>query len=146
MTKQAVARSRELFDLGWSCSEAVLQAIAESQGVDCRLIPKIATGFGGGLSHAAGLCGALSGAALGIGLAFGRDAPDQAADSCYGAVRALWDRFATRFGSDNCLELTGCHLGTPEGQARFAAENLHARCLEFVATATQLALETIARR
>jgi len=145
MTSQAVARSRELFDSGWSCAEAVLQAIAEHKGIEIGRIPRIATGFGGGLAHTAGLCGALSGAVLGIGLALGRDAPDEPADACYRAVRALRDGFVSQFATDRCLELTGCHLGTPEGQARFERENGHARCLEFVAAATALALEAIER-
>jgi C_GCAxxG_C_C family probable redox protein len=145
MSDGAVSRSCELLDSGWNCAEAVLQAIAENQGIDCRLIPKIATGFGGGLAHTAGTCGALSGAVLGIGLALGRDASGEASAPCYDAVHTFRDTFVARFGSDNCLELTGCHLGTPEGRARFVAENLHTRCLELVAVATSLALEAIAQ-
>lgn len=145
MTDYAAARSRELLESGWNCAEAVLQALAESKAIASPCIPRIATGFGGGLGQTAGPCGAVNGAVLGIGLALGRNTSSEAATPCYLAVRAFRNAFLTRFGSDNCLELTGCHLGTPEGQARFAAENLHARCLEFVATATSLALEIITR-
>ncbi len=144
MIERAMARSRELFEAGWYCAESVLRAIAEHYSVDSPLIPKLATGFCSGLSRSGGLCGALSGAVLAIGLILGRDVTSQSVDPCYRAVRAASDGFVNRFGADTCQALTGCHLGTDEGQARFHALDMHKRCLEFVSEATRLALTSIA--
>ena len=45
MSEQAPQRSLELFRSGFFCAESVLLAIAESQGIQSDLIPRIATGF-----------------------------------------------------------------------------------------------------
>lgn len=144
MFESAMERSRELFGNGWYCAESVLLAVAEHQAITCTCIPRIATGFCSGLSRSGGLCGALTGAVLAISLILGRDEASQAVDDCYRATREMMDVFIETFGADTCQTLTGCHLGTDEGQARFRAENMHERCLEFVAGATRLALRAIA--
>lgn len=144
MTEQVVERSGELHKAGRSCAESVLMAIAESRGVSCGWIPAIATGFCSGLCRTAGPCGALTGAVLAVGLALGRKTtPDESVEPCYRAVRRVRDGFLHAFESDNCEALTGCHLGTEEGSARFEVEGLRARCQEFVMTASRLALEAI---
>jgi hypothetical protein len=45
MSQQAPQRSRELFRSGFFCAESVRLAIAESQGIQSDLIPRIATGL-----------------------------------------------------------------------------------------------------
>ena len=146
MFESAMERSRELFGSGWYCAESVLMAVAEHQAIICKYIPKIATGFCSGLSRSGGMCGALTGAVLAIGLVLGRDEASESVDDCYRATREMMDGFIETFGADTCETLTGCHLGTDEGQARFRAENMHERCLEFVAGATRLALTAIVNR
>ncbi|GBD95663.1 MAG TPA: C_GCAxxG_C_C family protein [Nitrospirae bacterium] len=68
---------RELFDSGYYCAENVLLAIAESQGIQSDLIPKIATGFCSGISRTCGMCGALSGAIMSLNLLYGRSSPEE---------------------------------------------------------------------
>ena len=75
MSEQAPQRSLELFQSGFFCAESVLLAIAESQGIQSDLIPRIATGFCSGISRTGGMCGAVSGAIMGIGLVAGRNSP-----------------------------------------------------------------------
>ena len=142
--KQAMKRSRELLGSGLYCAESVLMVVAESRAVTCEHVPGIATGFCSGLSRTAGPCGALTGAVLAINLVLGRTTPEQSVEPCYRAVRELVERFVGQFGSDNCETLTGCHLGTDHGQARFRDRGVEGRCLEIVAVATRLALEAIA--
>jgi C_GCAxxG_C_C family probable redox protein len=144
MVEDAMKRSRELFGSGWYCAESVVLAIAEHRDMPCKFIPRMATGFCSGMSRSGGACGAMSGAVLAIGLALGRDVAGQSLEACYAATREAIDGFLSRFGSDTCLGLTGCDLGTDEGQARFRSENMHERCLDFVAEATRLALTSIA--
>ena len=75
MCEQAPQRSLELFRSGYFCAESVLQAIAENQDIQSDLIPKIATGFCSGISRTGGMCGAVSGGIMGIGLVAGRNSP-----------------------------------------------------------------------
>ena len=46
--------------------------MSESKGIKSKLIPKIATGFCGGVSHTDGICGAISGGILAINMMCGR--------------------------------------------------------------------------
>ena len=143
MIESIAQRSAALFDSGLYCAESVLQAIAESRDVDCQLIPKIATGFCSGVARSCGMCGALSGAILAIGLAMGRTSADEPIDPAYQAVRLVVNGFELEFGSSNCQSLLGCDLGTEEGQRRFQQQALRIRCREYVSRATALALAAI---
>mgnify|MGYP001041984081 FL=1 len=122
----------------------MLLALAEQQGIRSDVIPQIATGFCGGLSHTGGLCGAVSGAVMGIGLALGRSTPEDSRDRLSAAVPAFLRAFEAQFGSLTCPGLTGCDLGTPEGQAKFDTEGRAALCHRLVAEAARLAAELIA--
>ena len=143
MNESIANRSTALFDSGFFCAESVLQAIAEARDVGCKLIPHIATGFCSGVARSCGMCGAVSGAILAIGLTMGRGSADESVDDVYKAVRIVLDGFESEFGSSNCHSLLGCDLGTEEGQRFFLERALHAACRTYVARATELALDAI---
>lgn len=144
MNHEISERARSLFnDSGFYCAESVLMALAEHQGIQSEIIPKVASCFCSGIARSGELCGAVSGAIMGIGLALGRSTPDRSLDPAYTATRQFTQAFEVRFGSLNCQELTGCHLGTPAGQDKFKAENIRERCEEYVAQAAYLASEAI---
>ena len=144
MSEQAPQRSRELFQSGLYCAESVLQAIAESQGIQSDLIPRIATGFCSGLSRTGGMCGALSGAIMGIGLLVGRDSPAGSVDPAYAIAQKLISAFEKQHGSVNCRQLIGCDLATESGQRHFMENNLMESCLQYAEGATRMALSLIA--
>ena len=118
-------------------------AVAESQGIQSDLIPKIATGFCSGLARTGGLCGAISGVIMSLGLINGRMVPGASVDETYESVQNLLEQFETRFGSTQCLSLTGVHLGTEEGQAEFLQNNQIERCLTYVQFTTRFVMEVI---
>jgi C_GCAxxG_C_C family probable redox protein len=120
-----------------------LLAVAEHLDVRSEVIPRIATGFCSGMARTGGQCGAVSGGIMAIELAIGRDAPTDSVDSCYLAVRTFLDRFSTHYHSLTCLELTGVHLGTPEGQAVFREKGQINDCYDYVAEATRLVVELV---
>jgi C_GCAxxG_C_C family probable redox protein len=113
MSEQAPQRSLELFKSGFFCAESVLLAIAESQGIQSDLIPRIATGFCSGISRTGGMCGAVSGGIMGIGLVVGRDSPAESLEPAYALTQKLISRFEGQYGSVNCRQLIGCDLSTP---------------------------------
>jgi len=144
MIEQAASRSRELFgSVGYYCAESVLLAIAESQRLQSEVIPRIATGFCSGMADTCGLCGAVSGAIMGLGLVNGVRTPGDDRTANYAAVQKLLAQFEAKFGSTNCRDLTGCDLGTPEGQAEFRASGQGERCTDYVSEATRLALSVV---
>jgi C_GCAxxG_C_C family probable redox protein len=116
-------------------------AVAESQGIQSDLLPKIATGFCSGLARTGGLCGALSGAIMGLGLLSGRSEPGAPMDENYARVQELVKWFEEEYGSINCQALTGCNLGTEEGLVQFRESNQIAKCLNYSEGATRMVLE-----
>jgi C_GCAxxG_C_C family probable redox protein len=122
---EAVAeRSKGLFDSGMYCAESVLQAVAEAYGMMDPLIPKIATGFCGGISRTSGMCGALAGGIMALGLLTGRSSPKDSKDCCFALTHSLVQRFRDRFGSTQCTDLLGCDISTADGAASFRASGL----------------------
>ncbi len=140
MIDKASQRSGELFQSGFYCAESVLLAISETKGIQSDLIPKIATGFCGGLSRTCGICGAVSGAVMAINLFHGRNSSTEPALEAYVAVRRLLEMFETKFGSTNCKDLTGCDLGTEEGQKLFKEGDLIGKCKHYTVEATGMAM------
>ena len=141
---RAVQRVRDLFESGYVCSESVLMALAEHQGIESDVIPRIATPFGSGLARTCGMCGAVSGAVMGIGLAVGRQRSDQPRDAAYAITRRLLTEFAERFGSTDCQQLIGIDLGAPGGSEQFHARNLMPQCTGYAEACVQMALAFIA--
>lgn len=135
----AVQRFKE----GLFCAESVLLTLAQRQGIDDPNVPAIATGFCSGLSQTAGPCGAVTGAVMGIGLALGRKEAGGSVSQTYDATKTLVDSFTEEFGSVNCANLLGCHLGTPEGRQTFTEGKLWKRCMTYTGRATEMAAEII---
>jgi hypothetical protein len=80
---------------------------------------------------------------MAISLVMGRNSSTVEVDPCYQAVREFLQRFRDQFGSMICLELTGVHLGTPEGQAEFRAKGQFEKCINYVGEATRLVVDII---
>ncbi len=137
--------AEESFAAGFYCAESVVLAIAKSEGVDSELLPRVATGFGGGMARTCGDCGALTGAILAVGLALGRSAATESVEPTFTATRRLIQDFEREFGARDCQALLGgCDLATPEGQAKFKEQKLRRRCLRFTGGAAEIAARVIA--
>ena len=143
MSEQASQRSLELFKSGYFCAESVLQAIAEDQGIQSDLIPKIASGFCSGIARTGGMCGAVSGAIMGINLAAGRSSPSESLELSYSLTQKLISQFEKQYGSVNCRQLMGCDLATEAGQRIFLENNLMERCFQYAQEATRMAISLL---
>jgi C_GCAxxG_C_C family probable redox protein len=117
----------EIFDSGLTCTEAVAIAGMKRLGQQSDLIPRIATGFGGGLSRTKSVCGALTGGVLVLSAAFGRDKLGDDRDVLVSKVQG----FRARFGSDNCFALTGLDFNDPAAQGIYR-QRVHAQCRGYV--------------
>jgi len=146
MTNPASQRSRQHFDSGYYCAESVLLAIAESQGIESDLIPRIATGFCSGVARTGGMCGAVSGAIMGISLVVGRDSPEESVQPSYDLVQQLISRFTSQHGSTQCPQLIECDLGGEEGQRAYIENNWIGRCQHCVEDAASIVVTLLAER
>ena len=118
-------------------------SVAEGKNIQSELIPRIATGFCGGIARTSGICGAVSGAIMAISIYYGRSLPDEPIDKSYIPIQKIIELFENKFGSTNCRELTGCDLGTEEGRKRFFAINMLERCRGYTEEATKMAMSII---
>lgn len=135
-------RAREIYlDTGFCCSESILLAVAESEGIESEWFPAVATGFCGGIAHTSGMCGALSGGIMAMGLLAGRKKPGDPRDKLFAMIQELLREFQQQFGTTNCTELLDSDLGTPEGLAQARAGNFRKQCADYV----EAAAETTAR-
>lgn len=130
----------EIFNQGFSCSQAVLVSYCEKFGLDRDTALKISTGFGGGM-HLGQTCGAVTGAIMAIGLKFGRyrseDRP--AKITTYEYVEKFAQKFKARHGSLACKDLIGCDITTTEGMQHAKDNDLFKTvCVDLVKTATEI--------
>ncbi len=120
------SKASDTFAQGYSCSQAVLSARCERYGLDQKTALTIATGFGGGMARTGNTCGAVTGAISIIGLHAGsaKAGDTEAKENTYRIVREFIAEFEDAFGSTNCTELVGCHIGTPSGYDKARKQGL----------------------
>ena len=131
-----MTRADELFHSGWNCAESVFVAIHEQVG-EGEAPVQLLTALGGGMGCKR-TCGALSGATVALGIAYGRTSPDEAAKKVASAkARELCTRFRERFRFIDCWELT-CVYGNEQDRKR--------GCTVLVRTAVEVVCELMAER
>jgi C_GCAxxG_C_C family probable redox protein len=129
----AVKKADELFHSGWNCAESVFAAI-HSQVGEGEAPVQLLTALGGGMGCKR-TCGALSGAAVALGLVYGRTSPDEGAKKIASAkARDLCKAFREKHHSMDCWELTSGYEDADRKR----------HCTELVGTAVELVCELIA--
>jgi len=90
---------------GCNCCQSVLCALGDETGLDEQTAVTLGVGFGGGMLSG-NVCGAVTGAMMGIGAACTGGA-DPAAEKPRGVklCKELQKRFQTQFGSMLCAEI-----------------------------------------
>jgi C_GCAxxG_C_C family probable redox protein len=97
-------KAKELFLRGYSCSQAVAGAFHDLTGLTQEQLLKASVAFGGGFLQSGNLCGALSGAAIILGLTRGEydiDGKKRFANE----FKPLSEEFERQNGSINCCML-----------------------------------------
>jgi len=136
--------AEETFASGLFCAESVILAIAEAEGIESELLPRVATAFCSGMARSCGTCGALTGAVMGVSLVLGRSDASESVEPSYTATRRVIREFENAFGTRDCQALLdGCDLNTPEGQKMFKEQKLGTRCLLFTGKAAEIAAQVI---
>ena len=121
MLDKVEKRAYELIDVYHGCAQCVLLAIQEICGPRDDLMAKASIGLAGGVGGMRSACGALTGAALALGMKYGREVsalqgPAEAAIEIeYAALEpvaklAKW--FEREFGSIICRDIRKAFMGT----------------------------------
>jgi C_GCAxxG_C_C family probable redox protein len=131
------------FKKGYNCSQSVLLTMFEHWNGKSALVPKIATGFGGGIGRCGSVCGALAGGVMALGIKYGSDEPSiEKREGVYELVRQLYKRFQSDNGSVLCRELIGYDLSNPaERKNAVQAGVFEKRCNTFIQNAIKILLD-----
>lgn len=103
----------------YNCCESVLLTLAEYLGVESDLVPKIVTSIGAGFSLNGLTCGTISGAAIAIGLKYGRTGNVENPQMDWNKTDEFIEAFRKKWGAVTCRELTGLDVKTPEGMKEY---------------------------
>jgi len=137
-------RAANYFKQDYNCAQSVLLTMQEFYGIrKNRLIPKIATAFGGGIGRRGSLCGALTGAIMAIGLKHGTDKTVLIEkEKAYEIALKFYDQFARECGSPFCKELIGYDLTDPKELERLRRSNVREeKCSFFVRKAVRILID-----
>jgi len=103
-------KAEALFKGGCNCAQAVFTAFADEFGLDEELAQRLSCGLGGGVGRMREVCGAVSAAAMIIGMRLG---PDKA--KAYPQVQEFCKKFKDQAGSLVCRELLAGTRATTGG-------------------------------
>ena len=137
MTK--AEKAEELFKSGMNCSQAVFCAFADEFGMDEDTAAKVSSGLGGGVGRTREVCGAVTGAALVLGM---RHGPDK--NAVYPSVQDFVAKFKAECGSVVCRELLAGIGATTGGAAEERTKEYYRKrpCVELVKLAASFLEDT----
>jgi C_GCAxxG_C_C family probable redox protein len=149
MTKKEVVNlAEEMAEEGFLCSEAVFKAAASAQGVSSELIPKIATGFAAGIGRSGEVCGAVSGAIMGLGLKYGRNILEETPPGRrpHWYATELVQAIRKRYGVASCAGVLGLDLNDPgDLETYYELDHWNTTCRELIRDSTALAWDLLQR-
>ncbi len=135
----------EYLKKGYNCAQAVIKTYAGDVGMNEEDAVKMASALGGGIGRTGHVCGAVSGAALVIGMKFGstNNTVKHSRDKAYQKAKELVEKFSVQNKTVLCKDLLGYDISTDEGlkQAREAGVMVQ-KCPLFVLSAAKI-LESI---
>jgi len=107
-------------------------------------IPRIASGFAGGIGNSGAVCGAVVGGVMAIGLKLGRAETMEGMLQNLGVARDFRRRFEEEMGEIGCRELTGLDLSKVEDVAQLMESDTPQKvCFPAVSAAYRLAIELL---
>lgn len=136
-----VEKAISMFLSGYNCTQSVLSILYESMKPEknSELIPRIASGFGGGIGLCGSVCGSLTGSIMAVGIKYGSNEVGENNNAkAYAKSWELFKRFEKEHGTVICRELIKYDLASPEQLAKAREENVFENlCVKFVATAVK---------
>lgn len=130
------------FNSGYNCAESVLLALSDYTCIFCECIPAVAAGFGGGMKMGS-VCGAVTGAIMGIGLLHG-GTDTKARKNVNQLVKTFMEQFKKEYYTIVCRDLLGVDVLTEEGIQHYKKANLRRQCENYVTTSFQIAKTLLA--
>ena len=133
----------------FNCSQAVFTVFGTDDALSEEQCLKTACGFGAGIGRQQLTCGAVTGAAMALGLRYGKGINDneEKKTETYARVRKLFSEFCKKNGSVSCRELLqGFDMNNPEEHQRIVEMRLfEVLCEKYVTDAVEITEEIISK-
>ena len=135
----------EYMKKGYNCAQSIMKAYASEVGMKEEDAVRMASALGGGVGRNGHICGAVSGAALIIGMKFGTTDPLDfpAKEIAYNKTNELLEKFSAENKSVLCKELIPYDMKNPEELKKAREAGVFAKqCPLYVLSAAKI-LESI---
>jgi len=147
MEKQEKALA--LFDNKFNCAQSVLASFADVFNMHEDDLLRVSCAFGGGIGRQQHTCGAVTGAAMALGLACGKgkNDSDDKKQLTYEKTVELFEEFNRLNGSTNCRTLlNNLDMRDEWDHAEIERQNLfHTNCRKYVADAVRITEKILAQ-
>lgn len=130
-TQYYISLAEKAFGRDNNCAQALLLAFSEKLNFKSDDCLRVASGFGGGIAMSGGICGAVSGGIMVLGLAGSGEGDSKT--KTYEDSKLLISRFEKKFGTCTCKLLT-------ESKTEFDTKSF---CNKFVREATIVVAEIL---
>jgi C_GCAxxG_C_C family probable redox protein len=112
--------------------------------IENEIIPRIASGFAGGIGNTGSVCGAVIGAVMAISLKQERGKTMEEFLRNLAVAQEFRSRFEAEMKTINCRELTGADLSTPEAIEQFMGSDIPQKvCFPAVGVAYRLVVDLL---
>lgn len=122
--QEAIHKARAYFlteDNIYGCAETTFMVLKEVYGLPDPMESSSAMALNGGVAYSGGICGAISGAALAVGMLAERRVADhkEAKRTARRIIMRYMDQFQETHQSVNCLDLIGLDIRDEQGHHQF---------------------------
>jgi C_GCAxxG_C_C family probable redox protein len=135
-------KALEYFDNNFNCAQSVLSAFAKELGLSEDEALRVSCAFGGGIGRQQLTCGAVTGAAMAIGLKFGKGRfdGDEKKQETYDKTVLMMEEFIKLNGSVECLKLlNNLNMNDENDYKMICGQNLfHTKCRKYVTDSVKL--------
>lgn len=140
-------KALEYFDNKFNCAQSVFAVFAKQFGLSEDEALRVACAFGGGIGRQQLTCGAVTGAAMALGLKFGKGISDSDDKKImtYEKTVELFNEFIKLNGSTECLKLLNdLNMRDEKEYNQITEQNLfHFNCRKYVSDAVGIAEKII---
>lgn len=138
MQKQEIERKAfETYLKGYHCAEVISKTIIEAYGDGSACIPRVASGFGGGVGRTSeDVCGIFSGGIIALGYLHGRMTPEEDIKHVFDLTAEWRKRFIAKVGTTQCPVILN----------KFGEQENMMKCKELTAEMTGVLAELLDKR
>jgi len=121
------------------CGESLLCAGCKAVGVSCDIVPDVALGLGGGVGLQGETCGAVTGAALAVSVAWAKKEPryDRRKMATFESAGRICAALKKKWGTVKCRKLCGINLSRPGGLEKLVGGVKDEKCAGYVKDAAR---------